>query len=198
MEAEREPVAKAGAFDAGRVLPPSRLPAPSLDDDGELRLPVLPVVPRADALLDASEDGAGVVAGRDDEAENATDARHVAGDSNARSSRAAFGPSGYTARVSWEKIILTRDQIIAREQIRVMREFAELNKAAGRPPDAALFGSAMPDKNGSIEEYFSPAGARIAAELIQRYGGVPCEKPSAESVSLSHGNPLTAWDLLKS
>lgn len=100
--------------------------------------------------------------------------------------------------MGWQKIIFTRDQIIAGEQKRMMLEFAELCRRAGRPKDAALFGSLFPDEKGNVEEYFSPAGARIAAELIRQHGGgTPCLKPSAESVSLSHGSQ-SAWSLLKS
>ncbi len=97
--------------------------------------------------------------------------------------------------MSWYKIIFTREQIQAGEQLRFINEVSELLKRAGAPQGAAVFGDSLPDENWRVAEYFSPEAARLLNILILRRGGIACEKPARESVALSVGRQ-TAWELL--
>ncbi len=95
--------------------------------------------------------------------------------------------------MKWRKLTLTRDQIIAGAQLKIIAEASEILKRAGGPSDAALFTSSLPDSSGAVNVYFSPAAADLVTGLAAR--AVPCEPPAAANVSLSVGRQ-NAWELL--
>ncbi len=89
--------------------------------------------------------------------------------------------------MNWRKIALSRDQVLAGIQVQIVFQASHIFKKAGAPVDAALFTSSLPNAAGGLEMYFSPAATVLATDLIEKHGGVPCDPPTVESVSLSAG-----------
>jgi hypothetical protein len=89
--------------------------------------------------------------------------------------------------VKWRKISLTREQILAGTQMRIVFLASDIFKRAKGPKDAALFTSTLPDGARGVEMYFSPEATVLAADLIAKHGGVACDPPAADNVSLSAG-----------
>ncbi len=98
--------------------------------------------------------------------------------------------------MKWRKIFLSRDQILAGTQMQIVFQASDIFKKAGAPADAALFTSTVPNKDHGVEMYFSPAATALAADLIDKHGGVACDPPAAENVSLSAGKHRV-FDLMK-
>ena len=62
---------------------------------------------------------------------------------------------------------------------------AILESSGGEGYDVGLFGAIEGDQHAY---YFSPAAAKLAANLISRYSGVPCAAPKESAVT-----SLVAW-----
>ncbi|HSS44189.1 MAG TPA: hypothetical protein VLO07_02520 [Thermoanaerobaculia bacterium] len=98
--------------------------------------------------------------------------------------------------MKWRKIFLSRDQILDGTQMRIVFQASDIFKKAGGPADAALFTSTVPNAKHGVELYFSPGATALAEALIDKHGGVACDPPMAENVSLSAGKHRV-FDLMK-
>ncbi|HLG15634.1 MAG TPA: hypothetical protein VJH03_14200 [Blastocatellia bacterium] len=90
---------------------------------------------------------------------------------------------------------LSLKQVAAGEHMRLCYAFLDLNIKAGMPGESALFTELT---GGGYHAYFSPSAGAIATELIERYGGQPCERPRRSGplgLGLATGYP-EAWQLL--
>jgi hypothetical protein len=89
--------------------------------------------------------------------------------------------------MKWRKVFLTREQILDGTQMQIVFQATRIFKKAGTPADTALFISNVPNKDHGVEMYFSPKAAALSTDLIDKHGGVACDPPAAENVSLSAG-----------
>lgn len=80
--------------------------------------------------------------------------------------------------------------------MQIVFQAADIFKKAKAPKDAALFTSTLPNGAHGVEMYFSPGATVVAADLIDKHGGVACDPPAADNVSLSAGRHRV-FDLLK-
>src|SRR5687768_14835055 len=79
---------------------------------------------------------------------------------------------------------------------RVMDEFYKAHRAAGSPPDAALFGRSLPDPETKMMRlYLSPGSITFAGPIIQKYNAKPSSKPPRDSGLLMGAQ--SAFTLLK-
>ncbi len=96
----------------------------------------------------------------------------------------------------WFKVALTANQVASGEINKIQNEFDKLYHAAGRPKDMALFSATLPvSKDEYAVLYFSPSPSKVAASLISKYSGIPCETPK-KGFALLVGN-ANALNLLK-
>jgi hypothetical protein len=84
---------------------------------------------------------------------------------------------------SWFKV--TRADWVIQDQ------FESIWTASGGPVEAALFGK-RDVRAKATDFYFTPAAARIASDLVEKYGAVPCQPPDLPRQSGS----LTGLSLL--
>jgi len=108
--------------------------------------------------------------------------------------------------MTWHKVTMDDRQIGSLQQIRMMREFADLvlrvAEGTGGDPgkDMVVFTSHYPEPVGDralYHHYFSPGCLPEAEPLIKMYGGEPCEMPANENLAFLggfyHGEP---WALV--
>ncbi len=88
--------------------------------------------------------------------------------------------------MSWHKIALTNDQVVAGEHMRLQDAFEAIFMATLAQRDAAMFGRSL--KAGGDELYFSPAASKVAESLIRSGGGVPCAPPPKDGTDLLVGH----------
>jgi hypothetical protein len=95
--------------------------------------------------------------------------------------------------MEWHKVTLTHEDVVKWEHMRLGEAFRQLNDAAGRPRDSALF----TEMTGRFYyAYFSPASIPHCADLIAHYSGFPCDKPErSQNIALKSGY-ADAWRLL--
>ena len=98
------------------------------------------------------------------------------------------------AYMSWHKVFLSVDQILARVQFQLQDQFEVLFMIAGRPKDMALFSGPMTDDGVAL--YFSPGAAKYAQGLIEQYNGSKCEKPTGPDIALEVGHHASIKRLL--
>jgi hypothetical protein len=79
-------------------------------------------------------------------------------------------------RQSWYSVTASAEDAARARNAIIQYEFCEIFNAAGDPKDAAMFSSQVLTDGAQL--YFSPGAGRIAKSLLERYGGVPCKKPS--------------------
>ena len=85
----------------------------------------------------------------------------------------------------WYKVSMTTEQVINGEHGKVQNDFEKLFISAGGPKDMVLFGSLLsPD---GLDLFFSPHAYSYAKDLIDSYGGVPCENPPPKETPLLVG-----------
>lgn len=98
---------------------------------------------------------------------------------------------------SWYKVTVPYDDTLPNSKGKHLQdEFGALFIASAAPKTVALFG----DRSDDFKQYFyyfSPAAARMAAVLINKYGGTTCSAPSAERLVLLVGHAGLPQDLLK-
>ena len=87
--------------------------------------------------------------------------------------------------MSWYKVSLTSQEIIAGKGIRLQDQFLAVFMANGLPKDAAMFCSRSPHEN---DYYFTPEASRIGSKLIASYGGTGCPQPAGTSLALLVAN----------
>jgi hypothetical protein len=94
----------------------------------------------------------------------------------------------------WFRIEMAPADVVAMRPYQVQTEVRDCLLRAGMPEGAALF-STSPAAEG-MTYYLSPAAAVVSGEALERWGGVPCERPARGSVVLSYG-PEDAERLLE-
>ena len=90
-------------------------------------------------------------------------------------------------KAKWHKIFVSREKILAGTQMQIIFQASDIFKKAGDPADAALFTSTTPNAAQGYLMYFSPAAIALTVGLIEKHGGVPCDPPALETVTLSAG-----------
>lgn len=88
--------------------------------------------------------------------------------------------------MSWHRIVLTNDQVLAGEHMDIQDSFTTLFTAALTPREAALFSAGHPAQDYAL--YFSPGSFPFAKALILSKGGVSCDAPPKEGTSLLVGH----------
>lgn len=96
--------------------------------------------------------------------------------------------------MTWHKIELSADDVIAGKEIEIVKVFTQAFVAASGPTkDAAMFTTRLNSPGATI--YLSPGAVRIAQTLIANYSGVPCDCPP-KSVGLLIGEDNAGNELL--
>jgi len=92
-------------------------------------------------------------------------------------------------------IEVTADLVAAGHGVRLLHELEANFFDAGFPPDAAVYGDS--DPSPIAKHYLNPRASEIAADLLARWGGVPCEDPG-EPVALLIGHQAAYFSQNKS
>jgi hypothetical protein len=88
--------------------------------------------------------------------------------------------------LSWYKVTLSTDDVIAMKHMTMMNEFRDLFMVNHHPKDAAMFSNTyIADGN---HFYFSPGATLFSMNLISRWGGATCSTPDPLGLSLLVGN----------
>ena len=102
--------------------------------------------------------------------------------------------------MEWYKVtIKLEDAGVGGKAYHLQDAFFKIFMASGSPKDAAMFTNhdeGFDDYFDDYFYYFSPAATRIAANLIQQYGGVPCQAPRREQTTLLVGHAGARYALL--
>jgi len=88
--------------------------------------------------------------------------------------------------MSWYRLTLNREQVEAGEEGRRKGIFFDAFTTAGAPRTMALFRQERAD--GGVDLLFTPACGEHAAQLLQEWGGTPCERPSMAGLHLLAGH----------
>ncbi len=97
--------------------------------------------------------------------------------------------------MTWYRIQLTNDEVVAGEHMKIQDAFSALWTAALAPKGAAMFGAGHPAEDYFL--YFSPDAASLAAALIHSRDGTSCQPPSRAGTSLLVGHHGAERDLLR-
>ena len=93
----------------------------------------------------------------------------------------------------WMRVMLTRDDILTGEHVRLQNAFEEAFMAAGGPKAAAMFQNDPSDDEYGF--YFSPTAVEIFAATLEAFNARECGAPPQNGTSLSFGD-LDVWDIL--
>jgi len=94
--------------------------------------------------------------------------------------------------MSWYRSTLNSDQVAAGEAAVRKGIFEAAFAAASGPRVMALFQMSRDD--GGLDLYFTPICADYAAELLQLWDAVPCERPSPRNLEFLVGmNEITYY-----
>jgi hypothetical protein len=94
--------------------------------------------------------------------------------------------------MSWFRSTLTPAQIAAGEAQRRTAAFSEAFAAAGAPRMMALFQRERAD--GELDLYLTPDCGEFAAELLEEWGSIPCERPPMTGLQFLVGhNEITYY-----
>lgn len=88
--------------------------------------------------------------------------------------------------MSWHRIVLTNDQVVAGEHMNIQDAFTALFTAALAPKEAALFSAGHAAEDYAL--YFSPGSFHFAKALILSKGGASCDAPPKDGTSLVVGH----------
>jgi hypothetical protein len=92
----------------------------------------------------------------------------------------------------WYRFTLTPAQVADGEAQRRTEAFSEAFSAAGAPRMMALFQRERAD--GGLDLYFTPDCGEFAAELLDAWGSVPCERPPMPGLQFLVGhNEITYY-----
>jgi hypothetical protein len=92
----------------------------------------------------------------------------------------------------WYRFTLTPAQVADGEAQRRTEAFSEAFSAAGAPRMMALFQRERAD--GGLDLYFTPDCGEFAAELLDAWGSVPCERPPMRGLQFLVGhNEITYY-----
>lgn len=97
--------------------------------------------------------------------------------------------------MDWYYVDITEDRVEDGEYHRLCRQFQQAFIAAGAPPEMALFAQ-MALRDNIRKVYFSPGSVHYVKQLIDTYGGNPCDGPERSKVTLVFGVPDAGWALL--
>ncbi len=90
--------------------------------------------------------------------------------------------------MSWFKVYLTKDQVVAGAIKKLRQDFRKLYIKNRAPEEMALFlGQPEWDNQQNYPLYFSPTASQFVQNLISSYSGVPCGQPHKDSVSIIGG-----------
>ncbi len=90
--------------------------------------------------------------------------------------------------MSWFKVSLTCDQVMAGAINKLRKDFRKLYIKNRSPQGMALFlGIPEWDKQQIYPLYFSPSSSQFTEDLISSYSGTPCEQPKKDDVSIIGG-----------
>ena len=91
--------------------------------------------------------------------------------------------------MTWFKIVMSNEDIVSGQHMKIQNAFESLFLAAGAPKGAAMF--ANRDMARGDWFFFSPGAMSIAGALVLSYGGIECTSPRRDEVSRQEpGNPL--------
>jgi hypothetical protein len=94
--------------------------------------------------------------------------------------------------MSWYRSTLTSAQVATGEAQRRTKAFAEAFAAAGAPRVMALFHRDRAD--GGLDLYLTPDCGEFAAELLDEWMSVPCERPPTARLQFLVGhNEITYY-----
>ena len=94
--------------------------------------------------------------------------------------------------MTWYRSTLNKDQVVAGEADARKEIFAAAFAASPDPRVMALF--QMQREDGSLDLYFTPVCGDYAADLLQRWDAVPCERPSPRNLEFLVGlNEITYY-----
>lgn len=94
--------------------------------------------------------------------------------------------------MSWYRSILNMEQVSSGEVETRKEAFSKAFAASGAPRVMALF--QMQRDGGEVELYMTPVCTEYAAELLQQWGAVPCERPSPRNLEFLVGlNEITYY-----
>lgn len=95
-------------------------------------------------------------------------------------------------QLTWYCSQLEIEQVAAGEIRGRQDAFSEVFRAAGGPREMALFQKARDD--GGIYLFLTPVCGQFAAELLNEWESVPCDRPSAVGLELLVGhNEITYY-----
>jgi len=83
--------------------------------------------------------------------------------------------------MSWKRVTLTNQDIMASKHMRLQDEFAKIFMLKGAPAAAVMYGAMKVRDRGNY--YFTPAAAAFAGNLLHSYGAVDCEEPDVRSLA---------------
>jgi len=87
---------------------------------------------------------------------------------------------------SWQRIILSDEDVIARKHMELQQAFETIFLAHRWPSDAAMFSGV---DTLTHDFYFSPAAVRIAKDLLKFYSASSCPPPSPADLVVLIGTP---------
>ncbi len=97
--------------------------------------------------------------------------------------------------MSWYVIEISESCILGGTYHRLCRTFQHAFIAAGAPPEMALLA-----RRAAFDEarriYISPASVPYLGNLLEEFGGQPCDCPGREEVTLVYGVPGAKAQLL--
>ena len=98
--------------------------------------------------------------------------------------------------MAWLKILLKKDQIEGGGIKKLHQEFRDIFQEAIQTNEIGLF-AGLPQNDGELPFYLTPACEKLAGNLIAEYSGVQCEKPRKSGLEPTLVIGFNrAWDLL--
>lgn len=88
----------------------------------------------------------------------------------------------------WYQVEFTEPRILGGAYHRLCRTFQQRFIVAGAPPDMALFAT-LGSFSDTRRVYLTPGSLPYVQELIDLFGGSPCDGPCDEEVAMVYGVP---------
>ena len=98
--------------------------------------------------------------------------------------------------MSWHKVVFPEGEEVFGRPFQMGQLVEQRDKSVGSPKGFALFSEVNEDVRHVF--YFSPVASLHCADIIEAYGGVPCDAPDASwpSFRVAYGGS-ESMDLLK-
>lgn len=96
----------------------------------------------------------------------------------------------------WFRIDVSQHEEDERPLFQLCRTFQHAFMQQGAPPEMALFAQCADEEGPSHALFVSARSTTMLQVILKRFGGVPCEAPSAQDVTLLFGVPDASRRLL--